>query len=71
MSKEKKTCQFLDKCAFFRKYKQHLGGAYHGFVSMYCRGPKLEECKRRQFRLEKGVPPSDEMLPNGKTFEAA
>lgn len=68
MSEQKPACQFLEGCAFFLKYKERLGGAYDGFVSRYCKGPKLEECKRRQFRLEKGAPPAEDMLPNGAIF---
>jgi hypothetical protein len=68
MTDDREACQFLDKCAFFIQYKDLLGSAYDGFVRMYCKGPRLEKCKRRQFRLEKGVPPAQDMLPNGAKF---
>lgn len=58
-------CDFFKGCAFFNKYKERLGAAYDGFVTMYCDGLKMEDCKRRQYRLEKGEPPVDDMLPNG------
>ena len=62
-------CEFLGGCAFFNEYKEILGsGAYKGFVSMYCDGKRMEECKRRQYRLEHGKPPAVDMLPNGVTF---
>jgi len=68
MTDERPTCQFLENCAFFIQYKHLIGSAYEGFVRMYCKGPRLEQCKRRQFRLEKGVPPAQDMLPNGAQF---
>jgi hypothetical protein len=68
MSKSATICEFLEGCAFFNKYKESLGPAYDGFVSLYCRGPKLEDCRRRQYRLEKGEPPSEEILPNGAMY---
>jgi hypothetical protein len=61
-------CEFLAGCAFFNKYKESLGTAYDGFVNMYCKGPKLESCHRRIYRIEEGGPPSDDMLPNGATY---
>ena len=68
MSDEAVTCQFLSACAFFNKYKESLGSAYDGFVALYCKGPKLEQCKRRQYRIENGLPPDDDMLPNGTKY---
>lgn len=61
-------CEFLQNCAFFNKYKEKLGAAYNGFVIIYCKGNKMEECKRRQYRIEHGKPPHDEMLPSGADF---
>lgn len=61
-------CEFLQGCAFFNKYKEILGPAYDGFVIIYCKGKKMEECKRRQYRIEHGTPPFDEMLPSGATY---
>jgi hypothetical protein len=68
MSDETVTCEFLSGCAFFNKYKEPLGAAYDGFVALYCNGPKLEVCKRRQYRIEKGEPPAEDMLPNGAKY---
>jgi hypothetical protein len=61
-------CEYLEGCAFFNKYKESLGPAYDSFVIIYCRGSKLEECRRRQYRLEHGKPPAEDMLPSGATF---
>ena len=68
MSDESIACEFLSGCAFFNKYKEALGPAYDGFVALYCKGPKLEDCKRRIYRLEKGEPPADDMLPSGASY---
>ena len=61
-------CEFLDGCAFFNKHKEALGSAYDGFVRKYCDGPKMDDCKRRQYRITNGKPPSEDMLPNGTTY---
>ena len=68
MSEEKVSCEFLGGCAFFNKFKESLGAAYDGFVTMYCKGPRLESCHRRVYRLQNGKPPADDMLPNGAKY---
>jgi len=68
MSDETAGCEFLNGCAFFNKYKDTLGAAYDGFVALYCHGPRLEDCKRRIFRINKGEPPAEDMLPNGMKY---
>lgn len=61
-------CKSLPNCGFFKKHadnkKKEL--ACKGFVAMYCRGEKQEECRRRKYKEEKGCPPPDDMLPNGQ-----
>lgn len=69
MSDQTVSCEFLSGCAFFNKYKESLGAAYDGFVAMYCNGKKLEECKRRQYRITNDRPPADDMLPNGAIYK--
>jgi hypothetical protein len=69
MADDTDHCDFLNGCAFFNKYKEQLGSAYDGFVAMYCKGPKLENCKRRQYRIANGEPAADDMLPNGATYK--
>ncbi len=71
MSNVAESCEFLGGCAFFNKYKEPLGAAYDGFVALYCKGQKMEDCQRRAYRLEKGEPPADDMLPNGATYMPA
>lgn len=61
-----KVCDLLDKCGFFKKYQITKEYACKGFIQMYCRGPKMNECKRKEYRLKNGTPPSDDMLPTGQ-----
>jgi len=58
-------CELLEKCGFFKKYKETKDLACRGFIQMYCEGPKMNECKRKEYRKEHGAPPSDDMMPGG------
>lgn len=58
-------CQNLEKCGFVKKYGESKGLAVKGFVSMYCKTEKQNECKRKEYKMKNGAAPSDEMLPNG------
>lgn len=58
-------CKFLANCGFFRKYRETKDLACRGFINQYCRGPKMDQCKRMEYRNKYGKPPSDDMLPNG------
>ena len=59
-------CDLLDKCGFFLKYRETLNLACRGFIKTYCKGPKMDECKRKEYRLQHGQPPEDDMLPSGQ-----
>ncbi len=59
-------CELLEKCGFFKKYQDIKKLACKGFIRQYCKGPKMNICKRKQYRQEHGVPPSDDMMPNGR-----
>ncbi|KKS75629.1 MAG: hypothetical protein UV46_C0015G0005 [Candidatus Gottesmanbacteria bacterium GW2011_GWC2_42_8] len=58
-------CELLPKCGFFRKYQATKDLACKGFIQMYCKGSMVNDCKRMEFRKKNGVPPVDEMMPNG------
>ncbi|SDN65679.1 Methyl-accepting chemotaxis protein [Desulfonauticus submarinus] len=62
-------CELLPKCGFFKKYKGTKDALLKGFLQSYCKGPMMNECKRKQYRQQHGVPPSDDMMPNGKIVE--
>ena len=59
-------CQNLDKCGFFKKYSVTHHRACEGFIHMYCRGSKQDECKRKAYKQQHdGIAPPDDMMPNG------
>lgn len=59
-------CSNLENCGFVKKHGQSKGLAVQGFIKMYCQNStKQSECKRRQYKLTHGTPPSDDMMPNG------
>ncbi len=59
-------CELLAQCGFFRKYKATKELACKGFIAQYCKGALMEQCKRKAYRKEHGVPPSDDMMPTGQ-----
>ena len=62
-------CDLLSKCGFFRKYFQTKDLACKGFMALYCKGPKMNDCKRKQYRQQNGRPPIDDMLPTGQMIK--
>jgi hypothetical protein len=62
------SCELLETCGFFKKYKDSKDLACKGFMNQYCNGPKMDECKRKQYRKEHGSPPDDDMMPTGHTM---
>ena len=64
-------CQSLVKCGFLKKYQATKDLACKGFILQFCKGPNMNECKRMQYRLKNGAPPSDDMMPNGQMISIA
>lgn len=64
-------CDLLQSCGFFQKYQDTLNLACRGFIKTYCTGGKMDECKRREYRLQHGKPPLDDMLPSGQMMPSA
>ena len=60
------SCNYLETCGFFRKYHESKNLACKGFISLYCKGLKMDQCKRLEYRKEHGVPPEDDMMPSGQ-----
>lgn len=60
-----KSCEWLGTCGFLEKYRDSNEFACEGFIRKYCKGPKMNQCKRKQFFETYGQPPLDDMLPNG------
>ena len=63
-------CELLDTCGFFKRYEGCDNLGCKGFIKLYCKGPRQAECKRKQYRLERGEPPPDNMLPTGQLTPA-
>jgi hypothetical protein len=59
-------CELLSVCGFFKKYQNTKELACRGFIAQYCKGDKMDQCKRKAFRKEHGVPPEDDMMPTGQ-----
>ncbi|MBN2363883.1 hypothetical protein JXL83_07105 [candidate division WOR-3 bacterium] len=60
------TCELLEKCGFFRKYQDVENEICEMLIAEYCKGSMMNECKRKEYRQKNGVPPSDDMLPDGE-----
>jgi len=63
-------CELLSNCGFFRKYCQTKVLACQGFISMYCKGDKMKDCKRMAYKIAHGSPPPDDMLPSGQMIRS-
>lgn len=61
-----RECANLSKCGFFAKHQATKNLACKGFIATYCKGPKMDECKRKAYKAEHGVPPDDDMMPTGQ-----
>jgi len=59
-------CELLANCGFYKKYQGTLDLACRGFIKTYCRGTQMNECVRKQYRMENGKPPADDMMPSGQ-----
>ncbi len=62
-------CELLGKCGFFNKHAKTHAAACAGLIKQYCQGPKMEQCKRKEYRMKHGQPPPDNMLPAGATLK--
>ena len=61
----KNECELLNTCGFFIKYESSKVLACKGFITMYCKGDKINECKRMEYKQKHGKAPSDDMMPSG------
>ena len=60
-------CPNLARCAFVKHCEENASStSVKGFIHMYCKGPKQEECIRKQLcaKYNAQVVPV-EMMPNG------
>ena len=63
-------CELLATCGFFKKYRATKNLACQGLIQQYCKGPMMNQCKRKQYRKQHGSPPPDDMMPAGQTMVA-
>jgi len=59
-------CEKLDQCGFFKKFGSSKEIICARYIEKYCNGAQQCECKRKQYFLEQGKVPPDEMLPSGQ-----
>lgn len=58
-------CHLLEKCGFFARYASTGLIDTEQLISCYCKGVNKKECRRLQYLYKFGVPPSDNMMPDG------
>lgn len=61
-------CENLDNCYFFIEYSENPDVDCTEIIKVYCRGPKMAECKRKEFKDKNGYPPPPDMMPDGQTI---
>lgn len=61
-------CVHLPGCGFCKKYMGTKNLAVQGFIKMYCKGVKQNECKRKEFAEKTGNRPPDNMMPSGQNM---
>ena len=59
-------CENLKQCGFFKKHGGVNDLACNWYIREYCNGPRQDVCKRKQYKLDHGKPPTDDMLPSGQ-----
>ena len=63
------TCPKLEECGFTKKWQESNYLAIMGFINMYCKGDKQQECVRLNYFEEHGDKPSDDLMPSGKILK--
>jgi hypothetical protein len=64
-------CPNLAGCGFIQKYGDTKSIAVKGFILLYCKGAKQDECERKKYKAKTGTKPSDDMLPNGSMMKGS
>jgi hypothetical protein len=59
-------CELLATCGFYKKHQASKELACKGFIAQYCKGPKMDQCKRKEYLKQHGKAPSDDMMPSGQ-----
>ena len=59
-------CDRVAACGFLKKHGSADGASIKGMIAAYCRGSKMDDCKRKEYADKHDAPPSEDMLPNGE-----
>jgi len=59
-------CELRTRCGFFRNHADGFSLGWKGFVTAYCRGSRMKDCRRREYFETHGKFPPDDLLPSGK-----
>jgi hypothetical protein len=63
----RKKCELLEKCGFFKHYKEGTGVMEKAWIRMYCESQETSEsCERKLFLKQTGRQPVNNMAPTGK-----
>jgi len=62
------VCELLERCGFFKKYGETKDLACRGFINQFCKGDKMNQCKRKEYSKKHGESPSEDMMPNGRNI---
>jgi hypothetical protein len=58
-------CENMENCGFFKKHQVAKNLVVRGFINKYCQSELRDTCKRKEYKMTYGLPPPDDMLPNG------
>lgn len=61
-------CGLFQECNFLKKIRGKEKFLYEDIVKLYCQGPGLDTCERKNFYEKYGEQPLDNLLPNGKIY---
>ena len=60
-------CERLNKCSFFKKYKEDLAPTdYQLLMENYCKGALMSRCSRLEYEQKNGHKPPDNLSPIGE-----
>ena len=62
-------CENLDDCYFFIEFGENPDVDCEEIIQLYCKGPKMAECKRKEFKDQQGYPPPPDILPDGTSIK--
>jgi hypothetical protein len=64
-----RECKMINLCGFLQKHGNTNEVAGLWFRQEYCTGLKQDECKRKEYMIEHGKVPMDDMSPTGEVLQ--